>query len=195
MTTNDPGPSPSPPYPHGDPLDLFKLVHFWDPPNPRPPRPRHLLHWRIQGGVPGTRAPPGGPNSFIFMQFSAKIINKHTHFGSWRPPLGKILDPPLYWQAGDCYRPQMKFAKIMFSQVSVCPRGGGGGVCPLPHCMLGHPPGRHQSGQIPPGRHTPPVQCMLGYGQQADGTHPTGMHSCFFSFHLTSCTDMTNCCI
>ena len=30
-------------------------------------------HWRIQGGAPGTRAPPpGGPNSFIFMQFSAK---------------------------------------------------------------------------------------------------------------------------
>ena len=23
-------------------------------------------------GAPGTRAPPGGPNSFIFMQFSAK---------------------------------------------------------------------------------------------------------------------------
>ena len=30
-------------------------------------------HWRIQGGAPGTRAPPGGPNSFIFMQFSAKM--------------------------------------------------------------------------------------------------------------------------
>ena len=25
---------------------------------------------------------------------------------------------------------------------------------------------------------TPPAQCMLGYGQQAGGTHPTGMHSC-----------------
>ena len=25
----------------------------------------------------------------------------------------------------------------------------------------------------------PPVQCMLGYGQQAGGMHPTGMHSCF----------------
>ena len=24
-------------------------------------------------GAPGTRAPPGGPNSFIFMQFSAKM--------------------------------------------------------------------------------------------------------------------------
>ena len=39
-------------------------------------------------GAPGT-LPPGGPNSFIFMQFSAKIINKHTHFGSWRPPPGE----------------------------------------------------------------------------------------------------------
>ena len=25
----------------------------------------------------------------------------------------------------------------------------------------------------------PPHKCMVGYGQQADGTHPTGMHSCF----------------
>ena len=32
------------------------------------------------------RGVPGSPNSFIFMQFSAKIINKHTHFGSWCPP-------------------------------------------------------------------------------------------------------------
>ena len=46
-------------------------------------------HWRIQGGRQGRAPPPGGPNSFIFMQFSAKIINKHTHFGSWRPPWGK----------------------------------------------------------------------------------------------------------
>ena len=36
-----------------------------------------------------------------------------------------------------CYRPQTKFAKVMFSQVFVCPKGGGvsvvsvqGGLCP-----------------------------------------------------------------
>ena len=30
-------------------------------------------HWRIQGGgARDARPPPGGPNSFIFMQFSAK---------------------------------------------------------------------------------------------------------------------------
>ena len=32
------------------------------------------------------------------------------------------------------------------------------------------------------GRH-PPAQCMLGYCQQAGGTHPTGMHSCSAYFH------------
>ena len=29
------------------------------------------------------------------------------------------------------------------------------------------------------GIHTPPVQCMLGYGQQVGGMHPTGMHTFF----------------
>ena len=50
---------------------------------------------------------------------------------------------------------------------------------------LPYPPG-----QIPPWADTPPVQtppswadtlpahCMLGYGQQASSTHPTGMQSC-----------------
>ena len=27
---------------------------------------------------------------------------------------------------------------------------------------------------------TPLPQCMLGYGQQAGGTHPTGMYSCLY---------------
>ena len=55
-----------------------------------------------------------------------------------------------------------------------------------------HPPGRYTplsrythpwAGTTRLGRHTPglvhPHQCMLGYGQQAGGTHPTGMHSCY----------------
>ena len=50
--------------------------------------------------------------------------------------------------------------KVMFSQVSICPRGG---------CA---PPGRQTS---PPGRHTQQTAAA------ADGTHPTGMHSCFIS--------------
>ena len=35
-------------------------------------------------------------------------------------------------------------------------------------------PGRYRS----PRAGTPPNQCMLGYGQQAGGTHPTGMQTC-----------------
>ena len=74
------------------------------------------------------------------------------------------------------YLPQMKFAKVMFSQVSVCPWGG----------------------RPPPGQ-SPPTQCMLGYGQQAGGTHPTGMQSClamvsvviFYCRHGSVIADLT----
>ena len=39
----------------------------------------------------------------------------------------------------NCYRPQTKFAKVMFLQVSVCPQGGGmwQGVCMTGACMTG----------------------------------------------------------
>ena len=46
-------------------------------------------HWRIQGGAPGTRAPPGGPNSFIFMQFSAQMWKIIAILGVGAPPWGK----------------------------------------------------------------------------------------------------------
>ena len=42
-----------------------------------------------KGGRQGRAPPPGGQNSFIFMQFSAKKIDSHTHSGSWRPPPGE----------------------------------------------------------------------------------------------------------
>ena len=62
-----------------------------------------------------------------------------------------------------------------------------------------HPPGQvhprqvHPLGKYTPRAGTPPGQvptrqvhlshqCMLGYGQQAGGTHPTVMHSCSLSF-------------
>ena len=75
--------------------------------------------------------------------------------------------------------------------LSFCSQGVGG-VC---HPPSRHPPGRHPLGRLPwadpPGQtppcpvhagiHTPPPgQCMLGYSQQAGGTHPTGMHSCSY---------------
>ena len=70
------------------------------------------------------------------------------------------------------------------------------GEC-LPHCMLGYtphqdqrqttpeqaspweqtPPPRDQR-QTPPKDQTPPAVHAGRYGQQAGGTHPTGMHTC-----------------
>ena len=90
--------------------------------------------------------------------------------------------------------PAMKLGKVMFLHVSVILFTGGGG---LPHCMLGytpHPPPGPKAGTpppeyTPPSRHPPqdqappPSAVHAGrYGQQAGGTHPTGMQSC--SFHL-----------
>ena len=46
------------------------------------------------GGSKGAPGTPPGLNCFIFMQFLAKTIGTHNHFGSWRAPR-KILDPPL----------------------------------------------------------------------------------------------------
>ena len=50
-----------------------------------------------------------------------------------------------------------------------------GGCLPLPG-QTPPPPG--QTPPLPSAEIHPPAQCMLGYGQQAGGMHPTGMHSC-----------------
>ena len=58
-------------------------------------------------------------------------------------------------------------AKVMFLQACVCSHEGG---C-LPQCMLGyHPP----EADSPPGA-DPPREMATA----VDGTHATGMHSCF----------------
>ena len=88
------------------------------------------------------------------------------------------------------YRPQTKFAKVMFLHLSVNHSVHGGGAVP----GQVHPPGRYTTlGRYTPPPpevhppswqvHPPPVryprpQCMLGYGQQAGSTHSTGSHSC-----------------
>ena len=66
----------------------------------------------------------------------------------------------------------------MFSHVSVCPQEGGSTWAGI------DPPGRYPLGKYTPRADTPTPrpQYMLGYGQQADGTHPTGMHSCYKCF-------------
>ena len=79
----------------------------------------------------------------------------------------------------------------MFLQVSVCPRGG-----VLPHCMLGYTPPPPETGTPPPPgpkagtlprEQTPPSTVHAGrYVQQAGGTHPTGMQSCFDYAHFPS---------
>ena len=103
------------------------------------------------------------------------------------------------------YRPQTKFAMVMFLHVSVIlstggvpAQGGTGRYNPPPQACTPHPPGRYtpppQAGKPhPPGRYTPPPrqvhppgrytpwpQCMLGNGQQAGSTHSTGMHPCLY---------------
>ena len=47
-----------------------------------------------KGGCQG-RAPPWGSKFFHFHAVFGKNVKNNSNFGSWRPPLGKILDPPL----------------------------------------------------------------------------------------------------
>ena len=48
-----------------------------------------------RGGREGRTPPPGRPNSFDFMQFLGKFGVFTPPLEGSRPPLGKILDPPL----------------------------------------------------------------------------------------------------
>ena len=68
------------------------------------------------------------------------------------------------------YRPQTKFAKVMFLHLSVSHSVHRGG---LPQCMLGyHPPGtRHPPEQTPPGPGIPPAD-PLGPGNPLQTRHP-----------------------
>ena len=93
------------------------------------------------------------------------------------------------------YRPQTKFAKVIFLHLSVSysvHRGEYLGRCPPRYSpadtplragtppQAGTPPRQvHPPGQVHHQQVHPRPQYMLGYGQQAGGTHPTGMHSCF----------------
>ena len=101
---------------------------------------------------------------------------------------------PRYGMHSLYYRPQTKFAKVMFLHLSVILFTGG---C-MPQCMMGYthlvadtpsPPGadipgnRHPPGADTPHRSRPPQgrhssAQFRRYGQQAGGTHPTGMHTC-----------------
>ena len=87
------------------------------------------------------------------------------------------------------YRPQMKFAKVMFLHMSVCPRG----VYPSMPCRF---PGPHPRGSLrglarggSTGPHPGEVvsqhalrQTPLLTATAERGTHSTGMHSCCLYF-------------
>ena len=86
------------------------------------------------------------------------------------------------------YRPQRSCGKIMFLHLSVILFTGG------PDTPLGRNPlGRQAPGRHPLGRHLPQADTPLGRHPQetttaADGTHPTGMHSCSsVVLHVFSC--------
>ena len=90
------------------------------------------------------------------------------------------------------YRPQRKFAKVMFLQVCVCPQG----VCGRGMCkdggLHGRGGGHAMQGGVHGGGYAWWGACMVGgmhathtprtlrdtVDQCAGGTHPTGMHSC-----------------
>ena len=44
---------------------------------------RNVIHWRVQGGAPGTCPPPKGPNSFVF---DIQILRNVAASESPRPP-------------------------------------------------------------------------------------------------------------
>ena len=62
------------------------------------------------------------------------------------------------------------------------------------HPRTRYPPGTRytpRTDQEPPRTRYTPSQCMLGYGQQAGGTHSTGMHSCLWNFLVIFWTENT----
>ena len=78
-----------------------------------------------------------------------------------------------------CYRPQQSWGKVIFSVACVKNSvHSGEGSAPL---HAGIPTwSRHLLEQTPPQDQVLPSAVHVGrYGQQASGTHPTGMHSCF----------------
>ena len=124
----------------------------------------------------------------------------------WGSGLKPRIFPQMLLNIGH-YRPQRSCGKVIqyFTGIcqSFCSQGGEGGVWQTPQGR--HPQEDTLPGQTPPHAqcilgYTPSAQCMLGYTPRrqtippcsghagilippaataADGTHPTGMHSCF----------------
>ena len=112
-------------------------------------------------------------NELIY-HFTDVILQRHETTGGLRSPRH--------------YRQQRSWGKVMFLHVSVIlfTVGRGDWEPPRQTPPLGrHPPSADTPADIPPPwADIPLAQCMLGYGQQTGGTHPTGMQSSFWSLFL-----------
>ena len=82
------------------------------------------------------------------------------------------------------YRPLTKFAKVMFSQVSVCPQGEG---C-LPHCMLGYTPWA----DTPLARHRHPPWADTPLPSACWDTHLCSVHAGIHTPLHSACWDKVN---
>ena len=72
-----------------------------------------------------------------------------------------------------CYRPQTKFAKVMFyTCLSFCSQGGQGA------CVAGGHAWQGRGACVVGGRACVTLRDTVS--QCAGGTHPTGMHSCYY---------------
>ena len=120
----------------------------WDTPSPADfPRSR----------PPGSRHPP------------SRHPTRAVHAGRYGQQVGGTHPTGMH----TCYRPQTKFVKVMFLQMSVILFTGG--VC-LSACWDTSPRSRPPWEQTPPRSRPPPPREQTATA--ADGTHPTGMHSC-----------------
>ena len=119
-----------------------------------------------------------------------------THFLSISASASVSVNTPLQYnlllmETIHYYRPQTKFAKVMFLQVPVCPRGGGY-LGRYPQAGT-HPPGRYTHprplagtplASTPPGRYTSPagtpptqqVHPLAGTTSHPTGTPPGQVH-------------------
>ena len=83
------------------------------------------------------------------------------------------------------YHSQRSCGKVIFSQASVILSTWGGCVWQTPPARADTPRetllGQTPPGQTPPGRHLPGQTPPLPAATAEDGTHPTGMHSCFYA--------------
>ena len=90
----------------------------------------------------------------------------------------KVLSPFYIGESIIYYRPQTKFAKVMFLQVSVCPQGGACVSHGMPPGIHARPPGNHTcppASTRPRQPRTPPWHPRMPPGSH---THPPGIHAC-----------------